>query len=137
MITANDYRRKEPVPTTDVFRALARDFATRLRAGDTAGLAFAFYAEGARMVPADSCPVNGREPIQRYWQSMVEEGVCEASFEATGVECAPADAYVIGRYAFETRPPASPFSETGISFVLFRRQRDGSWKAVEQTFHRD
>ena len=68
---------------------------------------------------------------------MVEEGVCEARFDATGVECAPGAAYVIGRYAFETCAPASPFSETGICFVLFRRQRDGSWKAVEQTFQRD
>ena len=128
----------ELMPPPDAFRALIRDLASRLEAGDTAGLAHAFYAEGARLVPPDPYPVTGRDPIQRYWQSMVDEGLREATLEATGVECVRGAAYVLGRYELAGGGSApAPFRESGLCVILFRRQRDGSWKAAEQVFLRD
>jgi len=138
MLAMKTHTPVELTPPPDAFRALARDFASRLEAGDTTGLAYAFYAEGARLVPPDPYPVTGREPIQRFWQSMVDEGLCEVILEATGVECVRGAAYVLGRYELGgARLPAPPFRETGLCLVLFRRQRDGSWRAVEQVFLRD
>jgi len=138
MIATKDYPRQELTPPPDAFRALARDFAARLEAGDTAGLAYAFYADGARLVPSEPYPVTGRGPIQRFWQSMVEEGLCEARLEATGIEISGAAAYALCRYSLTVVPESAPsLTESGICLVLFRRQRDGSWKAAEHTFHQD
>jgi uncharacterized protein (TIGR02246 family) len=138
MIAIKEPRRQEMTPPPDAFRALARDFAVRLKAGDTAGLAQAFYADGARLVPSDPYPVTGRGPIERFWQSMVEEGLSEASLEPTGVEVSGAAAYTLCRYHFKVAPEdGPPIEESGISVVLFQRQRDGAWRAAEQVFHRD
>jgi ketosteroid isomerase-like protein len=138
MIAIKEPSRQELIPPPDAFRALANDFAVRLRSGDTAGLAYAFYAEGARLVPSDPYPVTGRGPIERFWQSMVEEGLCGASLEATGVEVSGGAAYTLCRYSLSVAPESGPpIEETGISIILFRRQRDGAWRAAEHVFHRD
>jgi ketosteroid isomerase-like protein len=138
MIAIKEPRRQEMTPPPDAFRALARDFGARLENGDTAGLAYAFYAEGARLVPSDPYPVTGRAPIERFWQSMVEEGLREATLEPTGVEVSGGAAYTLCRYRLYVEPQAgTALDESGICMVLFRRQRDGAWRAAEQIFHRD
>jgi ketosteroid isomerase-like protein len=131
-------QRVELTPPPDAFRALAHDFAARLASGDTHGLVDAFYADGARMVPPGSHPITGREAIRRFWQMMIDEGLYEADVEPAGVESAGRAACLVARYSLRgTRPFATSFLESGMCFVLFRRQTDGSWRAVEQTFHSD
>ncbi len=89
-------------------------------------------------MPADHQPVTGREPILRFWQGMVDNGLSEVTLQATGIECARRAAYVVGRYALTVTPAAAvPLIEAGICLIAFRRQPDGSWKAVEHTFHSD
>jgi len=126
------------IPPPDAFRALTHDFAARLQAGDSAGLACDFYAEGARLVPPGYYPIIGRDPIRRFLQSMVDEGLYRVRFQASGVECAKGAVYVLSRYELVTSRETGPaVSETGMCLVLFRRQDDGAWRAVEQTFHSD
>ena len=138
MIATHDEIRIELTPPPDAFRALAYDFAARLATGDTDGLVESFYADGARMVPPGSYPITGREAIRRFWQMMVDEGLSEADVEPTGIESAGRAACMLARYSLRgTRAFAPSFRESGMCLVLFRRQGDGSWRAVEQTFHSD
>jgi ketosteroid isomerase-like protein len=138
MIAIKEPMNEQMTPPPDAFRALTNDFAARLKAGDTAGLAYAFYAEGARLVPSEPYPVTGRGPIERFWQSMVEEGLSEASLETTGVEVSETAAYTLCRYHLAvSRESGMPHEESGICVIMFRRQRDGAWRAAEQVFHRD
>jgi ketosteroid isomerase-like protein len=126
------------VPPPEAFRALIQDFARRLESGDTAGLACDFYAEGARLVPPAYYAIIGRDPIRRFLQSMVDEGLYRVQFEVTGIEAAHAAVYALGRFELEvSREAGPPARETGMWLVLFRRQRDGAWQAVEQVFHGD
>src|SRR5262245_17792100 len=115
MIAVREPTRDEMVPPPDAFRALVKDFAGRLEGGDTVGLASDFYAEGARLVPPGYYPIIGRDPIRRFLQSMLDEGLCGASFDATGVECANGAVYVLGRYELATwRQAGSPVRESGM-----------------------
>jgi ketosteroid isomerase-like protein len=138
MIAVKPQMHEEMIPPPDAFRALTRDFAARLESGDSSGLASDFYAEGARLVPPGYYPIIGRDPIRRFLQSMVDEGLYRVRFDTTGVESASQTVAVLGRYDMAiAREAGPPVHETGMCLVLFRPQEDGAWRAVEQTFHSD
>ena len=138
MLAVKTNTTEQMTPPPDAFRALTHDFAARLQAGDTEGLAQDFYAEGARLLPPAYYPIIGRDPIRRFLQSMVDEGLYRARFQASGVECARGAVYVLARYELTTSREIGPMvKETGMCLVLFRCQEDGAWRAVEQTFHSD
>jgi ketosteroid isomerase-like protein len=138
MIAVRPKERTDLTPPPDAFRALTHDFALRLQAGDVSGLVADFYAEGARLLPPGYYPIIGRDPIRRFLQALVDEGLYRVKVQPSGVECANGAVCVLGRYELTTlREEQDAVRETGMCLMLFHRQQDGAWRAVEQTFHSD
>ena len=113
----------------------ASTFAKRLLSADCRRLVEDFYTEGARLVPPDTHPIVGRDPIRRHWTGVVKAGLRDAEIRISRVECAGREAVGLGRYTLIFESDGR--RESGAFFVRYRRQGDGSWKAAEHVFHSD
>ena len=66
MLAVKTNTTEQMTPPPDAFRALTHDFAARLQAGDTEGLAQDFYAEGARLLQRTIAAVPA-QPSLHIW----------------------------------------------------------------------
>ena len=113
----------------------ASTFAKRLLSADCRRLVEDFYTEGARLVPPDTHPIVGRDPIRRHWTGIAKAGLKTADIRVSCVERAGREAVGLGRYTLTFA--AANRRETGAFVVRYRHEHDGSWKAVEHVFHSD
>jgi ketosteroid isomerase-like protein len=89
-----------------------------------------YYAEGARLLPANRPTVTGREAIRAFLRSY--GSVQAARYTILAVEGRNDLAYVHGAYQLTVTPPgaAEPVGDTGKYVEVWRKQRDGTWKVV-------
>ncbi len=102
--------------------------------GDAATCA-GFYAEEATLFLADRPPVKGRKAIEACLKELAESGVKLMPIEGGEIVSSGDLGCCAGTYLFQT-PSESGAAVTGTGkFVtVFKQQRDGSWKAVVDSF---
>ena len=90
-----------PVAAEDVRAAIDQTNARiveAFKAGDAAAIA-GIYTEDAKMLPPDATEVAGRDAIQQFWQSWLDDGLKNLTLEAIEVEADGDLAYEIGNFS--------------------------------------
>jgi uncharacterized protein (TIGR02246 family) len=95
----------------------------------------AYYADDATVLQANYPVAKGKDAIRATLKQTVTDPALALNFHADVVEVsASADlAYTQGSYEMTTTDPNTkmPVTEKGKYLTVYRKQADGSWKAVE------
>lgn len=119
-------------------RRLDEHFMTAGNAKDAKTLVNGFYAESAVLMPPNHPVVEGREAIRAFLQGMIDAGFAGITLETATIEAADDLAYGRGRYTLRMTPPGQgTVEDVGKYVVVYRRQRDGAWRAVADIFNSD
>ncbi len=119
-------------------RRLDAEFMRTINTKDAGGLVSAFYAQNAVVMPPNQPMVKGRKQIQAFFQGLIDQGLSRLLIKTTNIESAGDLAYGRGTYSLEITPPdGSPVHDAGKYVVVYRRQRDRSWKAVLDIYNSD
>lgn len=131
-------RPAKPASADQAIHQLDADFMQAANAGNAAGLVKAFYSADAVLLPPNRPIVQGRRDIQGFLQGLMEAGLTAIKLETTSVASAGDLAYGRGRYTLSLNPPdGAPIEDRGKYVVVYRRQANGSWRAVADIFNSD
>jgi uncharacterized protein (TIGR02246 family) len=99
-----------------------------------------YYSDDAIIMPPNAPSATTREAIRSAWKEMLTSPGAAVSWTATKVEVAKAGdlAYVSGTYE-ETMTDASgkPAKDRGKYLEIFKKQADGTWKAILDIWNSD
>lgn len=94
----------------------------------------AHYTDSAVLMAPGTEPATGKDAIRSALKQMLADPALSLKFEATRVEVASdaGMAYTQGSYALTLTDPATtkPFNDKGSYVTVYKKQADGSWKAV-------
>jgi uncharacterized protein (TIGR02246 family) len=92
------------------------------------------YTDAAVLMVPGMAPLAGKEAIRSALKQMVADPALYLKFEATSVEVASAGdlAYTQGSYTLTVTDSATkkPVNDKGSYVTVYKKQADGSWKAV-------
>jgi uncharacterized protein (TIGR02246 family) len=101
---------------------------------DAAGLA-AMYADDAALASPDADLIEGKGALARAMQGYASDPNLRIEFRSDRTQVAASGdlAYTRGRYTMTMTDPKTkgPFTTKGNYLTVWRKQADGSWKAVE------
>jgi uncharacterized protein (TIGR02246 family) len=123
----------------EAIRAASRAWSQAAMAKDLAK-SVSYYAEDAQMFPPHAPLVTGADAIRATWAGLLAAPGPGLSFESTKVEASRAGdlAYETGVYTFTTLDTRGrPNIEKGKYVVVWKKQADGSWKAVADIWNPD
>jgi ketosteroid isomerase-like protein len=128
----------QPADVRSALRTLDEAFMRHANNKDVAALVSAFYTDDAKLLPPNAALITGAGPIRDFWQGLIDAGGADVTLETTDIDSSGDLAYGIGQYSF-TLPSASGerTRDRGKYLVVFRRQSDGSWKAIADMFSSD
>jgi uncharacterized protein (TIGR02246 family) len=116
-------------------RGLDEAFVRDANRKDAAALVAGFYAEDAVLLPPNAPMLTGVDAIREFWQTVLDAGVADVTLETTRVGASGDLAYGIGRYTLTAPLAGGGRAEDGGKYlVVFRRQADGTWKAIADMF---
>ena len=128
----------KPAAAADAIRQLDVEFMKAANARNAGALVKAFYAPDAVLMPPNHAIVEGRTGIQGFLQSLIDGGFTSIKLDTTTVASAGDLAYGRGRYTLSMSPPGgAPVQDIGKYVVVYRRQANGSWRAVADIFNGD
>jgi ketosteroid isomerase-like protein len=113
-------------------QGLGDEFAHNFNAGNLDQLVDRFYAEEAYLLPPNHPLVRGRREIRDFLHGMRAAGVGDLALETAQVDVSGDLAYRVGTFSLGRPAPAR-----GKFLEVYRRQADGSWKAVADMFSSD
>lgn len=94
----------------------------------------AHYADDAVLMSPGSRPSSGQEAIRSTLKEMVSDSALSLKFKARRIDIAKSGdiAYTEGSYTLTMTDPATkkPINDKGSYVTVYRKQSDGSWKAV-------
>ena len=99
-----------------------------------------FYSDDAVVMAPNVPTLAGKESIRTLWKSMLESPSFSGGWKTTKVEVARSGdlAYVTGNYEFnETDANGKPITDKGKYLEVWKKQADGSWKCVADSFNSD
>jgi len=128
--------------TEDVaaIRAADESFGKAATAGDAAALT-AFYASDAVLMPPGSPALKGSEEIGKFWNGMTSAVGGPFELRNTAVQGRGDLAFSAGEYTATLTPKkagAKPMpTEHGKYLGVLKKQPDGSWKLIYDTWNTD
>ena len=126
-----------PSPAAAIVK-LDQDFMKGVAAKDARALVSAFYAPDAVLLPPNQPAVEGREAIRAALQGLMDAGVTSIKLTTQKVWSTGALAFARAQYTLSMVPPDGvPVEDTGKSLVCYRRQPNGSWRAILDMFSSD
>jgi uncharacterized protein (TIGR02246 family) len=99
-----------------------------------------YYAADALTLPPNEPKAAGAAEIRKMWASMLATPGLDLTFQTTKVEVARDGdlAYSTGTYRMAMNgPDGKPMSDVGKYATVWKKQTDGSWKVVLDTFNSD
>ena len=117
---------------------LDEELMRNVRLRDPERLVDAFYAPEAKVLAHGLATISGRPAIREYWNSMFHAGLVDVRLETGQFETEHDLAYGMGRYThtIETHPGLLNI-EKGTHLAVYRRQPDGCWRALVESFSAD
>ncbi len=113
-------------------------FTKAVAARDSQGLVSGFYAPDAVLMSPNQPAIVGRENIRVALQGMMDAGVTSLKLETIEIGSAGDLAWERGKYTLSMTPPGSaPIQDVGKSLVVFRRQPNGTWRAIVDMYSSD
>jgi ketosteroid isomerase-like protein len=98
----------------------------------------AYYSDDASVLPPNAPIATNKEAIRAGWAASVGPGV-DFSFQSNKVEVASSGdmAYDVGTYAVSMKDEGNPVTDRGKYVAVWKKQPDGKWKAVADTWNSD
>jgi len=96
-----------------------------------------YYSDDATVMPPNAPMAANKEAIRAGWAAANGPGV-NLSFESSKVEVAASGdlAYDVGTYTVSMKDAqGKPVTDTGKYLAVWKKQPDGTWKAVEDTWN--
>lgn len=116
-------------------RALDATFVKLVLAGDWPALAVAYYAPDAIVMPPNEGLATGRAGIEASLKGWPP--VQSMTLHSDDIVGAGDLAYARGTWEMTVKTPQGPVADKGKCLAIFRRQPDGSWKAVRDIWNSD
>ena len=124
-----------PSDIASIILAMDQEFMRNVEAKNAEQLVNAFYAEDAQVFPPSQPLVSGREAIKQLWRAMVPL-LQRVTLTTTRIEASGELAYGTGTYEMTlSQPDGSAVEDRGKYVVVYRRQTDGSYRAVADIFN--
>jgi len=121
--------------TTRDLQLLDDEFTRSIRQRNPERLVELFYAPDAQLQAPGRPPIFGRPAILEYFRQAFESGLIDLKLETSQFEAEHDLACSIGRYAMTVEThPGLLHTENGKYTVVFRRQGDGHWRAIVDSF---
>ncbi len=129
-----------PAASDEVEALIARtgqEWARQWNAGELDKL-IQHYAEDAVYMPPHHAAIHGRKGIYEFLKNPIRHGVNDLTYEVTFIKHSGDRAYDVGRYTMSlpqsdgTRRP-----DRGKYLTVWRRQADGRWQIVADTWSSD
>jgi ketosteroid isomerase-like protein len=141
LLLAAGCNRQAPVDTKAAEQAVrdadaqwSKDAAAR----DLAGV-LSFYADDAIVLPPNEAMINTKQAIHDEWAAMLVPGF-DLSWTAGKVEAASSGdlMYETGTYTLQMKDAkGNPVTDKGKVLQVWKKQADGSWKAVADMWSSD
>lgn len=99
-----------------------------------------FYSDDAIVLVPNSPLLKTKEQIRTLWTGMFSIPGFGGSWKPEKIEIAKSGdlAYITGRYEInEADPSGKPLTDNGNYLEIWRKQSDGNWKCVVDTFSSD
>jgi uncharacterized protein (TIGR02246 family) len=121
-----------------------------IRSADAAGLkaaqakdvtgATANYADDASWLPPHAPIVQGKEAIRSAWAQLLSSPGLKIDWQITKVDVSRAGDMAYTLYKFDMTMGAAngaPIQDSGKDMAVWKKQTDGTWKIVADTFNSD
>jgi uncharacterized protein (TIGR02246 family) len=98
-----------------------------------------YYSDDAVLLPPNAPVANTKDAIRAIWAELTAPSVA-ISWQASNVEVAKSGdlAYSTGSYTLAMQDPQGKFiSDKGKFMEVWKKQSDGKWKAVADTYNSD
>lgn len=129
--------RKGP-SVAEAIHTLDAAFTKAVAARDSQVLVSGFYAPDAVLMSPNQPAIVGRENIRVALQGMMDAGVTSLKLETIEIGSAGDLAWERARYTLSMTPPGgAPIQDVGKSLVVFRRQPNGTWRAIVDMYSSD
>ena len=129
--------RKGP-SVSEAIHTLDAAFTKAVAARDSQVLVSGFYAPDAVLMSPNQPAIIGRENIRVALQGMMDAGVTSLKLETIEIGSAGDLAWERARYTLSMTPPGgAPIQDVGKSLVVFRRQPNGTWRAIVDMYSSD
>ena len=93
------------------------------------------YADDAVLITTGEPPAKGKDAIHAAWKSLLEDPNFKINFSADRVEISAGGdlATTKGSYTLSVTNPKTkkPIDDKGTYVLVFKKQADGGWKAIE------
>jgi uncharacterized protein (TIGR02246 family) len=100
----------------------------------------AFYADDAVLLPPNAPMARDRQSIRESWAGLLGPNTAVA-WKVSKVEVAKSGelGYLYGTYSLAIRDPkgGAPVSDTGKLVEIWKKQADGKWKCIVDTYNSD
>jgi ketosteroid isomerase-like protein len=100
----------------------------------------AFYSDGAVLLPPNAPLMQGKKAIRDAWAGLIGPNV-SLSWKPTKIELAKSGelGYLYGTYQDSVKDPKGgpPVSDTGKIVEIWKKQADGKWKCIVDTYNSD
>jgi len=99
-----------------------------------------FYAENAIVLPPNAVIAQTKDSVRAIWKELLDTPGLRISWMAQKVEVAKSGelGYVSGTYELQMNDPSGkPVNDRGKYLEVMKRQSDGSWKCVADTWNSD
>ena len=135
--TALDTRQADIQAVKDVEAAWSKDAALK----DAAKMASYYSSADAVALFPNSPPIAGRDDIQGAWTSLMRDPNFTLTFQSTKADASRGGdlVYTVGAYSLTTSDPKDkkPVTDKGKYMTVFKKQADGTWKAVADMINSD
>jgi ketosteroid isomerase-like protein len=132
-----DTRQADIQSVKDVEAAWVKDAALK----DPSRMASYYSAVDAVVLFPNSPPVTGRDDIQGAFTTMMHDPNFALSFESTKADASKGGdlVYTVGTYSLTRSDPKDkkPVTDKGKYMTVFKKQADGTWKAVADMLNSD
>lgn len=103
------------------------------------GDAVVLYTDDAMVLPPGAPLVKGRAAIQQFWNDMSAWSIKDVKLTTAQLDVFGDVAIETGGYSMKVTPPgaSAPMEDVGKFIVVWKRQKDGSWKIYRDMFNAD
>jgi uncharacterized protein (TIGR02246 family) len=120
-----------------MIRAMDREFMENVAAKEAARVA-AIYAEDACILMPGRPIIRGKAEILAFWKAALDGPVDAITLDTTQIEVSGPVAYGLGKNTIRLKPGGETLREEKGKYVaIYRRQRDGEWKLVVDSYSND
>ena len=124
---------------TAAIQALDEQWSATAAKNDVEGT-IAFYADDAVLLPGNAPIARDRKLIRESWAGLLGPDTA-VSWKVSKVEVAKSGelGYLYGTYSLAIRDPkgGAPVSDTGKLVEIWKKQADGKWKCIVDTYNSD